>query len=43
MLTDQQIEMIIKRIMARRNAGSGLAIFVDPVILRQILMEESAR
>lgn len=37
--TAAAVEKAVKAIMDRRNAASGIAIFLDPVILEAILWE----
>lgn len=36
----QVVDRIIKAIMARKNAGSGTAVFVDPVVLKLLIIRE---
>ncbi len=36
-MTPTQIDRLIDLIMARRHAASGSAVFVDPVILRDLI------
>lgn len=38
-MTEAQVEELIRRIMARQQAGSGVAVFVDPVVLRKMIEE----
>ena len=36
----QAVDRIIKAIMARKNAASGTAVFVDPVVLKLLIIKE---
>ena len=38
-LIDLDLDKLIESIMARATAGSGAAIFVDPVVLRQLILQ----
>jgi hypothetical protein len=41
-ISDETVTHMVDRIMARAHAASGRAVFVDPVVLRQIINEEWA-
>lgn len=36
-MSPMQIELLIARIMNRRSASSGTAVFIDPIILRELI------
>jgi len=36
-MTEPQIAELIRLIMLRRMASSGLAVFVDPIVLRALI------
>ena len=41
-MTEQLTDRIVEAVMARRHAASGIAVFVDPVVLRDIVEKELA-
>lgn len=38
-MTDQQVDTLVDRILARRTGASGVAVFVDRVVLERIVRD----